>query len=71
MLESFSAWGASPPGTPYRGVAPGPHWGPRRPPAQLEPMEISADGPSAHQQKFPTISLIGNSKLFRYSQRVT
>ena len=28
-----------------------------RPPAQLGPMEISADGPSAHQQKFPTISL--------------
>ena len=38
----------SPPGTPYQGVAPGP---------QLGPKEISADGSSAHQQKFPTISL--------------
>ena len=46
-----------PGGTPYRGVAPGPHWGPKWPPAQLGPMGISADGPLAHQQKCPTISL--------------
>ena len=29
-----------------------------RPPAQLGPMEVSAEGPLAHQQKFPTISLV-------------
>ena len=60
MLGSFSARGALPPWDPLPGHCP---WTPLgacaapRPPAQLGPMDISADGPSAHQQKFPTISL--------------
>ena len=32
MLNFVFGRGASPPWTPYRGVAPGPQWGPRRPP---------------------------------------
>ena len=62
MLESFSArgGGASPPWDPLPGRCPWTPMGAKaapRPPAQLGPMEISAVWPSAHQQKFPTISL--------------
>ena len=65
MLELFSARGASPPWDPLSGHCP---WTPLgayaapRPPAQLGPMEISADGPLAHQPKFPTISLLHSRK---------
>ena len=50
----FGPGGFAPLGPPTGALPLDPTGGP---PAQLGPMEICADGPLAHQQKFPTISL--------------
>ena len=62
MLESFSTRGASPPGTPYRGVAPGPHKGGLGGPQTPGP--IRAHGNFCWWAKGPSTEISNNIPAF-------